>query len=132
MVFDGPPRPEVIDLGACCQAGLGGNVLGVNVYSPDFNPVDWWHAAENFFTPGPANVLISTLTQEQKDALVQQHTADLVKAGMDSQDAATWAESDITTMLMANNADPSQSGVPIWQWFALGGAALVALLILTR
>ncbi len=51
------------------------------------------------------------LTPDQKQQLIDQEVADLVKAGMSRSAALAQATHDITGVLTANNADPSQLSV---------------------
>lgn len=60
------------------------------------------------------NALYGTLTPEQKLALEQQQADSVVKASagtISQQDAMKQAESDVTTVLTMNHADPSQSSI---------------------
>jgi len=119
-------------MGYAAQAGMGYNLFGIEVHSPDFNPIHWYQAVKNLVTPGPANVLTDKLSYEQKAEIVQQETKDLIRAGMDAEKARTQAESDVTAVLISNNADPSQAEMPLWQWIALGGAGLALLIVIIK
>ena len=57
------------------------------------------------------NAATGTVSQEQKDALVAQARADLIRAGMSPAEAQAQAYSDITASLISDNADPSQQSV---------------------
>lgn len=119
------------------------NVFGIRVSSPDFNPVDWWNAlnAENYFTATAGNqgawwaAFTGTIPPQTKQKIVQQETENLIKAGVDPATAAAQATQDVTTVLKASNADPSQAGgllIPgltgasssIWDWIAIGSIGL--------
>lgn len=120
---------------AAAQVGMGYSIFGIDVHAPNFNPVDWYNAAKILLTSGktnPANVLTQTLDQEQKDAIVQAEVQALTRAGMDPTLALAQATSDVTTVLLANNADPSQAATHLWQWIALGAAAVVVVVLLIK
>jgi len=60
------------------------------------------------------NAATGTLTQAQKDALVAQQVASVTQAGGGSGDPAqiaAQAQSDVTTVLTQDNADPSQASL---------------------
>ena len=86
----------------------------------------------------PVNVL-GYQSQAQKNALVQQESAELQQAGLDQSTAQAQAQSDVTGALLASGTDPSQnpannilSGVPgnltDYVFFALVVLAGIALL----
>lgn len=91
------------------------------------------------------NAATGTLTQAQKQALIDQQIAGVTKASggaaIDSSSIATQAEKDVTTVLTSNNADPSQASVfnnpgldavlqkAGWAIAIIAGAALVYFLI---
>lgn len=132
-------------MGCAVHTGMGanvlGNILGINVSSPDFNPVDWWNAFVIDATPGPEGLptlkqeLTGTLSQSQKNQIINSEVTGMVTAGADPATALAQATSDVTKVLQANNADPSQDpslAIPVWEWAVLGAAGLIGVLILTR
>ena len=78
-------------------------------------------------------------TLEDPTALIAQEQACLVNAGMDSATALTTATSDVTAVLIAAKADPSQStglprlpsasSIPTWVWLA--GAGVIGLIAIS-
>lgn len=91
------------------------------------------------------NAATGTLTQAQKDALVAQQVAGVTRASgsgpVDSAAITAQAQSDVTAVLTADNADPSQASIfnnpgldsilqkAGWVIAIVAGAALVYFLI---
>lgn len=78
------------------------------------------------------NATYGTLTDSQKQAIVQQEVAGLVRAGVDPATAAAQANSDVTNVLTASNADPSQTPGQAADYLAIGAVALAALFAVSR
>jgi hypothetical protein len=128
---------------------------GTYAPGPPALPPDTWFT--NTFGQGaaPSGLLFSAATGNvspaQKQNLIAQQTAAMIKAGADPATAAAQASSDVTTTLMTasgpgafgvpwTGADPSQAwttqlsnwlqtpdaslGVPMWMWLAGGGLAI--------
>lgn len=91
------------------------------------------------------NAATGTLTEAQKQALINQQIAEVTKASgsgpVDSTSIAMQAEHDVTTSLTSNGADPSQASIfnnpgldavlqkAGWAIAIIAGAALVYFLI---
>lgn len=98
------------------------------------------------FTDFLHNATYGTESDSQKAQLIQQEQASLVQAGMAPAQAQTKATSDVTNMLLVNNADPSQSsffgspgvqgliptipGPSLGEIIAIGAAVSIGILLL--
>jgi len=91
------------------------------------------------------NAATGTLTQAQKQALIDQQVAEVTKASgsgpVDTTSIAAQAEHDVTAVLTGDNADPSQASIfnnpgldavlqkAGWAIAIIAGAALVYFLV---
>jgi len=76
------------------------------------------------------NSATGTLTPDQKAALENTEAQELLQAGSSPAQAASQAQSDITEVLTAAGADPSQNPIGGVPWWLIGGAAGIVLLAL--
>lgn len=81
------------------------------------------------------NAFTGTLSTAQANAIAQNEQASLIQAGADPAAAAAQAQQDVSTVLTADQAAPSQA----WSWASMstlekgliiGGGALAALLLI--
>jgi len=73
--------------------------------APDSNGISLWNNIAGFFH----NAVYGTLTQAQKQDLIDAQAASVVRAGGNVAQATAQAQQDVTAVLTADNADPSQS-----------------------
>lgn len=79
-----------------------------------------------------SNIWSGTVTQDQKNQLIQQEHDQLVQAGMDDATAWAQAQKDVTGALVYNGADPSQDHSSTYLGVAIAFVGVFAVAYLVR